>query len=101
MGRGALTGGVIGGALGGATVGGAGKLMNSKASLAHRTDLYNSINEIPGGVKQMYKAANMPTAAPAPVGRPPLRAKPRTPSLATGAAQNALSPITTKVATRN
>lgn len=45
-----------------------------------------------------FKQANMPVAAPAPVGRPPTTAKPRTPNLATGMAQRALSPISTKVA---
>lgn len=40
----------------------------------------------------------MPMAAPAPVGRPPKAAQPRTPALASSAAQQTLSPISTKVA---
>lgn len=99
MGRGAMTGAAIGGVLGGGISAGSGKILNSKGAYQARTQLHNNMKE-QGNTKALkfFKGAGMPLPAPAPVGRPPNMAKPRTPALATGAAQQSLSPISTKIA---
>ena len=99
MGRGAMTGAAVGGVIGGGVGFGSGKILNRADAYGARTGVYNQIKAT-GNPKDLrfFKEANMPMPGPAPVGRPPKTAQPRTPALATDAAQSALSPISTKIA---